>query len=485
MAGQPDRRINLAVARVIPVVLLGIIIYSCYVITKPLCIDYLINPLPKYNRPSRVGAGAAIIVVFYILLLFVIITYLRLLYNVVWNPDLLPRSPAADQLSTPAKQSQDRSRRRKGHGRRKSKPDEVTDKPGGDMERALDDYTRPMVLPWDTAGLEYFYKKDVFVCQPDGRPIYCSKCCHYKPDRTHHCREVDRCVRKMDHFCPWVGGVVSETSFKFFIQFVFYTALFCITVLVACAIYTAELRRDTGDVNPHWAIGIGLSGFFGLFTFGMTLSSLQLAAFNLTTIENLNRRSAVWTLAIRVPNHMLSRIQPGTRWAPTFRTITYPLPPIPPPLPAISTQLAVGEGDHPPAAPPVPPADPSAAQHVFAILQTLPGENPFALGNPLKNLQQVLGHSIFDWLLPIKHSPCAGHSNAESEFIMGPVVSRLKKEAGLELKHAAANSTNTEHNSCNNNDLPLAPTDERSKRKRKRRKRHYHSHQHSSTTGTT
>ena len=55
----------------------------------------------------------------------------------------------------------------------------------------------------ETPGLEAFYTKDVFVCEDDGRPIWCSKCLNWKPDRTHHCREVDRCVRKMDHFCPW------------------------------------------------------------------------------------------------------------------------------------------------------------------------------------------------------------------------------------------------------------------------------------------
>ncbi|KAL4904521.1 Palmitoyltransferase pfa5 [Aspergillus multicolor] len=473
MARQADRRINLAVARAIPGVLFGIIIYSCYVITKPLCIDYLIDPLPKYDRPSRTGAAAAILVVFYILLLFVIITYSRLLYNVVWNPDLLPRSAAADQQSTHSRQSHDRPRKRKGHRHRKSKGDELSDKPTGDVERALDYNAGPIMIPWDTAGLEYFYKKDVFVCQPDGRPIYCSKCCHFKPDRTHHCREVDRCVRKMDHFCPWVGGVVSENSFKFFIQFVFYTALFCITVLVACAVYTAELKRDTGDVNPHWAIGLGLSGFFGIFTFGMTLSSLQLAAFNLTTIENLNRRSAVWSLAIRVPSHLLR-----PRWAPTFRTITYPLPPVPPvpPIePPMPTHPAPEEGNQlsqpaplPTPPPPPPPADPSAEQHVFAILQTLPGENPFALGSPLKNLQQIFGHSVIDWLLPFKHSPCADHSNAESEFAMGPVVTRLKKEAGLE-------PTTNNHN--NDNTSAEEFTDGQPKRKRRRGKHHHHHHQ--------
>ncbi|KAL5334360.1 DHHC palmitoyltransferase-domain-containing protein [Aspergillus crustosus] len=444
MAGQRDRHINLAVARAIPVILFGVIIYACYVVTKPLCIDYLISPLPKYAHPSRVGAGAAIIAIFYVLLIFVITTYLRLLYNVVWNPDLLPRSPTSAPEQTakpPSHHSHNRSRRKKS-GHRKTKRTELSDKPEADVERALDYNAGPMVLPWDTAGLENFYTRDIFVCQPDGRPIYCSKCCHYKPDRTHHCREVDRCVQKMDHFCPWVGGVVSEKSFKFFIQFVFYTALFCIHVLVVCAVFTAELRRETGDINTHWAVGIGLSGFFGLFTSGMTASSLQLAMLNLSTIENLNRRSAVWTLAIRVPNHVLSRFQPGSKWAPTFRTITYPLPPIPPPPPPMPSHPPTGEDHQPSQTSPPPPSLPpppttTGEQHVFAILQTLPGENPFDLGSPLKNLQQILGHSIIEWFLPIKRSPCADHSGLESEFAMGPVVSRLRRDAGLGSTPAA------------------------------------------------
>ncbi|KAL2820507.1 DHHC palmitoyltransferase-domain-containing protein [Aspergillus cavernicola] len=461
-AGQQDRRINLAVARCIPPVLFGIIIYACYAITKTLCIDYLIHPTSEYTRPSRVGTGAAIIAVFYILLLFVIVTYFRLLDKVVWNPDLLPQPsvPAPEQQTTgpTTRHSQDRPRRKR-KGRRKTKQSEISDKPEVDVERALDYNAAPMMLPWDTTGLESFYKKDVFVSQPDGRPIYCSKCCHYKPDRTHHCREVDRCVRKMDHFCPWVGGVVSETSFKFFIQFVFYTAVLCAYILIVCAIFTAELRRDIGDVNPHWAIGIGLSGFFGIFTFGMTLSSLQLAMYNLSTIENLSRRSVVWTLAIRVPSHVLSRLQPGSRWAPTFRTITYPLPPMPPPPPPMPAYPAA-EGYQAPPPPPLPPALPlstaNGEQHVFAILQTLPGENPFDLGSPLKNLQQVLGFSIIDWFLPFKHSPCADHSSLESESALGPVVSRLKREAGLESTPPAQSNE-------------PAPTDHRPKRKRRRR----------------
>lgn len=155
------------------------------------------------------------------------------------------------------------------------------------------------------------------------------------------------------------------------------------------------------------------SGLFGLFTAGMTLSSLQLAALNLTTIENLSRRSVVWTLAIRVPDHLLARLfTMDSPWAPTFRMVTYPLESSTP-TQAQTTEHAVAE------------------RHVFAILHTQPGENPFSLDSPLKNMQQVMGNNIIDWFLPLKHSPCANHSSQESAFALGPVVTRLKQEAGL------------------------------------------------------
>lgn len=48
-----------------------------------------------------------------------------------------------------------------------------------------------------------WYNRDVFVCENNGRPIWCYYCNSYKPDRSHHCSELQRCVYKMDHFCPW------------------------------------------------------------------------------------------------------------------------------------------------------------------------------------------------------------------------------------------------------------------------------------------
>ncbi|KAJ5461692.1 Palmitoyltransferase pfa5 [Penicillium daleae] len=419
MATAAQKRVNLVVSRIIPPVLLGLFIYASYAITKTLCIDYLIHPLHSYHHKPRVGAGAVILALYYLLLIVVVSTYIRLLYNVLVNPGYLPlgaeRVRAEAKLTESGHKHGKRRRRKSGSRARDAEKNNQPDANADvDLERGINNHAGGKAYQLDSLGLESFYTKDVFICQEDGRPPYCSSCCQFKTDRAHHCREVDRCVRKMDHFCPWVGGVVSETSFKFFIQFVVYTAIFCGYLLIVSAYYTAEIRRNTGGANPNWAVCIGLSGLFGFFSVGMTLSSIQMAMLNLTTIENLNRHSVVWTLAIRVPDYLLDRLwATDSPWAPTFRMVSYPLQPPTSPDQPQTTNPSTDE------------------RHVFAILHTLPGENPFSLGSNLKNLQQVMGYSISDWLLPLKHSPCADHSSSESAFALGPVVTRLKQEAGL------------------------------------------------------
>ncbi|KAL1970997.1 hypothetical protein VTN77DRAFT_2831 [Rasamsonia byssochlamydoides] len=446
-----EKAANRAVSKVIPVLLLGIIVYASYAVTKPLCIDYLIHPSPSYHRSPRVGAGAVIIALYYVLLCIILATYLRLYHKVIFNPDYLPRGQCeSDQNEAGGSDGRRKSRRTQTRRTQTGRPrDDQREKndlnSSADVEGARDQIGGK-AFPLDPAGLESFYMKEVFVCQEDGRPPYCSKCCQFKTDRAHHCREVDRCVRRMDHFCPWVGGVVSESSHKFFIQYVFYTAIFCGFNIIVLAIFTAELRREAGRVNAHWLVTLGLGCLFFIFSAGMTGTSLHLAGTNTTTIENITRKTKVWTLAIRINRPKDAGQQRETEWAQVFRTITYPSRP----------SLDSSDQDF----------KPEEDSRVFAILQTQPGENPFDLGSPLKNLQQVMGYTVWDWLLPLKPSPCVDHSSPESTYAMGPVVQRLKHEAGL------TNSAETSEN---------RKSDRRHHRHHRRHHRNHHrsrSHHH-------
>jgi palmitoyltransferase len=170
----------------------------------------LIHPSQSDNsRTPRKSLGAGLLAAFYVLLIFLLATYLRLILTVLWNPGFIPRGPQWSRLQADAKDSlsgKGSSRRRRRRRRRRSRSNmvqEKKDRSSSNLEAGLGNVAGNSTDPFDQSGLESFYLKDVFVCQPDGRPAWCSICCQFKTDRAHHCREVDRCVRKMDHFCPW------------------------------------------------------------------------------------------------------------------------------------------------------------------------------------------------------------------------------------------------------------------------------------------
>ena len=138
----------------------------------------------------------------------------------------------------------------------------------------------------------------------------------------------------------------------------------------------------------------------------MGISSLQFVLLNTTTIENLTRKVKVWQLAIHIPN-------PSTG-GPTlpYHTVTYPIG-------QHSNREANGQQP-----------SPLPILKTFAILHTKPGESIWNLG-PWNNFKSVMGNHWHEWLIPLKHSPCSKHDRGDCSFATGPVVDRMKREAGL------------------------------------------------------
>ncbi|KAL8686125.1 MAG: hypothetical protein Q9224_005545, partial [Gallowayella concinna] len=353
--------------------------------------DYLLKPAPAV-RNTRSGAGIAILTVYNSLLLLLALAYFRLIHTVITNPGYTPRGPQWH--------AQNANKRRNSRSHRAKQIPSDLEKQNGSLGQHSTYSETLSALPYNhdssvygpadgiaAPGLQDFYKRDVFSCESDGRPIWCSTCLNWKLDRAHHCREVGRCVRKMDHFCPWVGGIVSETSQKFFVLFVIWGSVYCVFTLAIMAKFVAERPEELLTKTASAAL-------FSLFLLGMGASSLQFVFQNTTTIENLSRRTKVWQLAIHMPNTMLQTDNP-----PLFRTITYG-------------------------------PDPTSTR-TFAILHSKPGENPWDLGY-IRNFKAVMGEHWYDWILPIKRSPCANHDRLDCEFETGPVVERMKREAGID-----------------------------------------------------
>ncbi|NXT59494.1 ZDHC3 Palmitoyltransferase, partial [Pluvianellus socialis] len=80
----------------------------------------------------------------------------------------------------------------------------------------------------------------------------CDRCEAYRPPRAHHCRVCHRCVRRMDHHCPWINNCVGELNQKYFIQFLFYSGL---ASLYAAALVLAAWLGPAGRSPAGMAAG--------------------------------------------------------------------------------------------------------------------------------------------------------------------------------------------------------------------------------------
>lgn len=272
---------------------------------------------------------------------------------------------------------------------------------------------------------------------------------------------------KMDHFCPWVGGVVGERSLKFFIQFNFYSFLLSGYAMSVLAYYIAEPARGRSNtLEVQWYIALGLSAFFCLFTWGMVVNSLWMVFRNVSTIENINAHSRTMLLAVLLPPHLqgqqfseppmppeLAHVNGDdspTRSGESQRPLTSELDD-----PAHSSYFLSSHSKRPPRRSDVLPYQeriwrgtvtyplhlptdrpplPAPEMRTFAILETLPGMNVWDLGSSYENFTAVFGPRLHHWLLPIKHSPCCHHSSLISQYPLGPDFEELLIEAGLEAR---------------------------------------------------
>ncbi|KAI5791886.1 DHHC palmitoyltransferase-domain-containing protein [Geopyxis carbonaria] len=453
---------NLWVAYFMPLIMVGLVGYGTWVFAVLVCVKHIL--IERKNTRTAI----ALLIIYFVLFSLLAIAYFRIVLTVNFNPGYIPKGPKSEGF--PEKGPRDDEGEEDveiGLGGGQSvpeipladqhrdaepldlRPTTVTRIPTdaslsevlasgppapGDPnvpghEPPSDTFSRSQVskpatspgygvkqpMKFDMEGLRKFLNKDVFVCQNGGLPRWCDKCRCWKPDRSHHCSEIERCVWKMDHFCPWqvimnsfrVGGVVAETSYRYFYQVVFWGLFYCLFVMISMAIYINKRSKDGDGLDSTWMAAVVLVAVFGFFCAGMVYSTTQFIARNQSTIDALTADTKVYQLAIRDPNpppqpdHSVPRLPGDTRvW----------LPP---------AELAPGE-----------------QQTCFVITKTAAGENPWFLDSTMDNFREALGGGILSWFLPWG-IPKPGTTGGERGFYKWneAIISRLKKEAGIAAYH--------------------------------------------------
>ena len=327
-------------------------------------------------------------------------------------------------------------------------------------------------------NLNEFYNMDAFICESDGLPRWCFHCNCWKPDRSHHCGELGRCVKKMDHFCPWLAAFSSVDLLLYLTLSLNAQGWWCcwwdeLQVLLSdCVLWSALLllSLDYHRCHDKWSeksskytdylVGIawlvtlpyrgnGLgnaanshfsrSCSFLLFCAGMTSTTTQFILRNTTTIDNLSAATKVYQIAIFDP-HTRASLSRDSAYASTHERST-------PASDRSSSQMPQSNVTVKRLT--FPDSDPALAnigmvsRRTFVIAKTVPGENPWRLEKRIDNFKEVMGERVWDWFLPIKHSPCSTRNTRiiDSEGIHiqregmykfnSKLMERLKRECGI------------------------------------------------------
>ncbi|XP_063296322.1 palmitoyltransferase ZDHHC3-like [Pelobates fuscus] len=131
----------------------------------------------------------------------------------------------------------------------------------------------------------------------------CNRCETYRPPRAHHCRICHRCIRRMDHHCPWINNCVGELNQKYFIQFLFYTGLASLYAMgLVIVTWLWPPKRSTVDESDKEAVHLNHvqlahcilllieSALFGLFVTVIFYDQIVSIINDETPIEQLRNR---------------------------------------------------------------------------------------------------------------------------------------------------------------------------------------------------
>jgi len=121
--------------------------------------------------------------------------------------------------------------------------------------------------------------------ESDSQIVICDECHVYKPPRTHHCRQCNRCYLKMDHHCYILNCCIGFQNYKYFYQWLILNLIS--SGYYVAIILTSLIVTDTASTraNINYGISLGIETITFVLSLAMVIQHTILISRNETTIE--------------------------------------------------------------------------------------------------------------------------------------------------------------------------------------------------------
>ncbi|EAN30464.1 DHHC palmitoyltransferase family protein [Theileria parva strain Muguga] len=129
----------------------------------------------------------------------------------------------------------------------------------------------------------------------NGQPTkvkFCPTCHSYRPPRSVHCSDCDRCIVRFDHHCPYVANCIGYYNYKIFLSFLLVSSLY-FSLIFSLFIYRSveffPSLSSSVSQNPTDIIGtiifmiitfISIWLVFGLYFFHMFIIRSNLSTYD-------------------------------------------------------------------------------------------------------------------------------------------------------------------------------------------------------------
>ncbi|GEQ72032.1 hypothetical protein JCM33374_g5718 [Metschnikowia sp. JCM 33374] len=132
---------------------------------------------------------------------------------------------------------------------------------------------------------------EVFVCDEQGFPFWCSKCQNLKPDRSFHSSDLDICVPRFDHFCLWIGTAIGRENFLPFVKFLQSFSAYSIISLCFVAVYGRSALHHN-RFNLHFVALFIMNACIIMMTMALLIGTAKNTFTNSTSFDEITRRQA-------------------------------------------------------------------------------------------------------------------------------------------------------------------------------------------------